>query len=579
MTDAIAHRGPDGEGHWVEENEQLALGHRRLSIIDLSDAASQPMHFADRYSMVFNGEIYNYLELKEELIKSGIHFSTSSDTEVLLALYHQKREQCLQDLDGMFAFAIWDKQDQTLFCARDRFGEKPFFHAIHNGAFYFASEMKALWAAGVPKQPNKRRIFSYLAYGRLDDISTHGTTFFEEIFQLEPAHFFYLKNGEFIQKTRYWEIDPLKRDTTITFDGAQAKFVDLLQQSIQRRLRSDVPVGSSLSGGLDSSSIVMLIDRMKSEGQIQKTFSARFEGFKRDEGTYIDMINQASATEAHTVFLTPEELNKEWKTVAYYQEEPFGSTSIVAQWNVMRLAKQNDTTVLLDGQGADEYLAGYSSYFHTYLAGEFVRNRANYKKLIQQYETFYSVQLHQGRFFPVHARFPNLRDKIRKLRNSVKTPAYFRQFHPDFLKELKNTPYTSHQTNNLNISLLESIQGSSLPTLLRYADRNSMAHSREVRLPFLSHELVEFVFSLPDDFKIRDSWTKAVMRFGMRDILPEEVCWRKEKVGFEPPKNRDVSDEDLKQAIAVLTDNQILNPDHILPEKSWEYVQVSLLFS
>ena len=367
MTDAIAHRGPDGEGLWKNEKQTLCLGHRRLSIIDLSNEANQPFHYKERYTIVFNGEIYNYVELKEELIKKGYALKTNSDTEVLIALYDLKKEKALTDLDGMFAFAIWDKQEEILFCARDRFGEKPFYYTKQNDVFHFASEIKAFWTAGVKRKPNNERIFQYLAYDLISDLVKPESTFFENIYQLKPGHYFTIKEGTVSQQKYYWNIDVKKRNTEISFEEATKEFNRLFNLSIKRRMRADVPVGSSLSGGLDSSSIVYTIQKLKEKEQKQATFSARFKGFSKDEGEYIDLITKELETDSKNVFVTEVSQQEVFEKVCFHQDEPFAGASILAQYQVMRLAKENDVTVLLDGQGADEYLAGYARFFQNYL--------------------------------------------------------------------------------------------------------------------------------------------------------------------------------------------------------------------
>lgn len=580
MTDAIAHRGPDGEGHWINPNQSVALGHRRLAIIDLSEDGKQPMHYLNRYTITFNGEIYNYLELKLELEQAGYSFKSASDTEVLLALFDQKKEKCLDFLDGMFAFAIWDEKEQKLFCARDRFGEKPFYFSYHDSMLYFGSEIKVFWAVNLTKKPNKQRIFDYLAFDRIEGINTPTTTFFENIHQLAPAHYFVLEKSSLyadpIQK-KYWDID-LSKKATLSFEQAQFRFKELFIESISRRLRSDVPVGSSLSGGLDSSSIVCLINEIKKEDITQHTFSARFPNFKKDEGEFIDQINTKVNSSVHQVECTTDSLMPIIQTLFKFQDEPFGSSSIAAQYEVMKLAKQENITVLLDGQGADEYLAGYTSFYLNYLAELRKKDKKAFNQFLIDYKAHFGQELHPGRTFFIDASYPKLRDFIRRIRNIGVKPSYLKQFNAEFLGKVKTAKYSSGFKNNLNESLYAATTQTSLQTLLRYADRNSMANSREVRLPFLSHELVEFVFSLPADFKIHELWTKAILRYSLADILPKEICWRKEKVGFEPPNYKAVDEKELENALQILTQNKIIDPSQILDSKKWEYVQIAHLY-
>lgn len=579
MTDAISHRGPDGEGHWIAENKRLAFGHRRLAIIDLSEHGKQPMHYQDRYTITFNGEIYNYLEIREQLIREGYAFQSHSDTEVLLALYDLKKEHCLKELDGMFAFVLFDKQENRVFCARDRFGEKPFYYTYQNNAWYFASEMKALWAAGIPKTPSKQRVFDYLAFDRMESFENPESTFFEGIFQLKPAHYAIIDLNELQSLTQhnYWKVD-LSRKSTLSFEEAQEEFKRLLTNSVERRLRSDVPVGSSLSGGLDSSAIVALIHKLKSGEQDQHTFSARFPNFKKDEGVYIDRMNNQTNSQAHAVFCTEEMLNETLPRLFKIHEEPFGSTSIAAQFQVMKLAKESGITVLLDGQGADEYLAGYSSFYLNYAAELRASGKSALTRFQDQYQKHFNAPLTTGRTFWIDAKYPGLRDVVRKLKNKTKKPLYFKQFNADFLETVQTDSYKTGFKNTLNEALADALTKNSLQTLLRYADRNSMANSREVRLPFLSHELVEFVFSLPSSYKIHDIWTKAILRYSLNDLLPEEITWRKEKVGFEPPNYKAVDEAEVKRAIQCLVENKVLNSDQVIPSKYWEYVQVAHLY-
>ncbi len=528
MTDAIAHRGPDGEGQWVNNSGQAGLGHRRLSIIDLSQGASQPMHSADgRYSIVFNGEIYNYIELKQQLEKEGCVFKTRSDTEVLLKLYETRKKDFLHELDGMFAFAIWDNAEQTLFCARDRFGEKPFFYVYEPGkVFYFASEMKAFWALGIPKIPDPRRVKLYIdTYDVLDqhDLSS---TFYKNINQLDASHFLLLDKQLNIEKRKYFSIDIHKVNYKITEREAADVFRSLLTESVRLRLRSDVPVGSSLSGGLDSSSIVMLIDALKGNITNQNTFSARFEGFVKDEGKYIhSVVNACKNVTCHEVWPKSDDMVREFETMSYHQEEPIHVPSVFVQWKVMELAKQKNVTVLLDGQGADEYLAGYISFYEKYLRHIFYTHHSVYKKEWTAYRDL------RGEALPRLDKEETLKMKLGRIKRTV-----------------LNQPGL-YDKNSFRDLLLGQTLTNGLKTLLRYADRNSMAHSREVRLPFLSHKLVEFTFSLPEHFKLKNGWTKLVLRNAMENILPKEITWRIDKVAFEPPKDDWMQDSNVRANI------------------------------
>ena len=544
MTDIISHRGPDGEGHWISGNGNAGLGHRRLSIIDLSHEADQPMHYLNRYHVVFNGEIYNYLELKDTLLKEGYKFTTASDTEVLLALYDRDKEECLQLLDGMFSFVIYDEKENEIFAARDRFGEKPFFYNYVPGKhFLFGSEMKCLWAAGVEKKVSNRMLYNYLGDGFLENPDDLSETFYENCTRLLHSHYIKLSVANCKMTIRqYYDIDWKNTDDNISIEATKEKFHELFYTSVKRRLRSDVTVGSSLSGGLDSSLIVTVIDELKKgTSQQQDTFSAVFPGFVKDERRYMDHVIGKTNVSPH--FITPGDdgLINNLEKLSWHQEEPYGSASIYVQYCVMQLAKENNVTVLLDGQGADEILAGYHGYYPQYFVELKKQNRGLYKKEIAAY-----IDMHANSAVNVNLvgspanRFKvsiaNYTPLLRKWYHSLKykkEPLMSEAFYNTYRKDSFRP---TEQFNNVNHSLYHSTLKHGLQELLRYADRNSMAFSREIRLPFLYHELVEFLFTLPPHLKIKNGWTKWIMRETFTKELPPEIAWRKDKIGYEPPQ-------------------------------------------
>lgn len=558
MTDIISYRGPDGEGHWSNSTSNVSLGHRRLSIIDLSHEADQPMHYLDRYSIVFNGEIYNYIELKKTLSQQGYIFKTSSDTEVLMALYDRHKEDCLQLLDGMFSFAIYDQIENTIFAARDRFGEKPFFYSYISGKYFlFGSEIKCLWAGGIKKEVNHRMLYNYLQFNYLENPNDLSETFYDNCLRLPHSHYLILSVADckITQLKSYYKLDQNFVDFNITGVEVEQRFRDLFYTSVKRRLRSDVPVGSSLSGGLDSSLVVCVIDELtKGTNQIQKTFSARFPGFARDEGYFMQLVADQTNIEPIFVYPSEEGLIENFNTIFYHQEEPFGSSSIYAQFCVMQAAKQNDITVLLDGQGADEILGGYHSYFNNF----FNDLRLNYpKKYKEEYSAYEKLQsensvnpfIKKDISFFIRSRLPHLISPLRNTMSAInqKSSPFF---NTAFFNQYKNKGY--QYTNNfgsLNEALNHSLMHGPIQQLLRFADRNSMANSIEVRLPFLSHELVEFVFSLPPYYKIHNGWTKWVMRNAFKDLLPSPITWRKDKIGYEPPQKRWMESPIIKEEI------------------------------
>lgn len=573
MTDIIAHRGPDGDGHWISSNGQVGLGHRRLSIIDLSHEADQPMRYLERYHLVFNGEIYNYLELKESLVKQGYVFTTSSDTEVLMALYDRDKEACLQLLDGMFSFVIYDEKENEIFAARDRFGEKPFFyHYIPNMHFLFGSEMKCLWEAGVEKKVNNRMLYNYLSNSSLDNPNDLSETFYEQCIRLPHSHYLKLSVADCsLSVKQYYDIEWRNVDHSITVEKAKEKFQELFYTSVQRRLRSDVTVGSSLSGGLDSSLVVAVIDTLKKgTGQQQDTFSAIFPGFKKDERKYMDHVFAATNVNPHFVSPNDEGLIASIDKLNWHQEEPYGSASIYVQYCVMQLAKEKKVTVLLDGQGADETLAGYHVYFPEYFKELKKTDRKLYENELRAYTEMYAGS-------EINPNFRSSLTNRIKYAAGNQLPLVRKWYHQltgtatdlldkDFSKKYKADFKPQEIFSSLNERLYYNSFKLGLQELLRYADRNSMAHSREVRLPFLFHELVEFLFSLPAHMKINNGWTKWIMRQAFEKELPAEICWRKDKIGYEPPQQNWMQNEAVKNKITRA--RQKLMEHNIIPARS-----------
>lgn len=330
MSAAIAHRGPDGEGVWTSPGEGIGLAHRRLSIIDLSPAGAQPMHYLDRYTIIHNGEIYNYIELRDLLQSNGYSFFSRTDTEVIVAAFDHFGTDCLRHFDGMFAFAIWDAQTRQLFIARDRFGEKPLFFYQDEVEFLFASEMKALWAAGVPKLSNLRMIFNFLTIGYTQNPADGSETFFQNISRLPARSFLiYRPATGSLEISAYWDIEA-GYTQSIKEEPAIDQFSELLHTSVQRRLRSDVAVGTSLSGGLDSSAVVATILRQPDRPARLASFSAAFPGFEKDESAFIRLMTQQFPLDNFSTTPGAAELIRDFERLIHHQEEPFLSSSIYA---------------------------------------------------------------------------------------------------------------------------------------------------------------------------------------------------------------------------------------------------------
>ena len=574
MADSLVHRGPDGEGHWINKDHSAGFAHRRLSIIDLSAEAAQPMHYMQQYSIVYNGEIYNYLELKKELKKSGYHFNTSSDTEVILAAYDCYKKNCLQFFDGMFSFAIWDEKEQTLFAARDRFGEKPFYYYYEKDLFAFASEMKALWASGIEKTVENKMILNYISLGYVQNPANKSQTFYKYIFSLPPAHFlsFDVKSNHLLIE-KYWDIDKQAQEK-INEEEAMDILENLFTTSVSRRLRSDVPVGASLSGGLDSSSIVYYIQKLLAgNSEKLKTFSAIFPGFEKDERKYIHQVASAFNLESHTTIPSALSLLTDFEKLCYHQEEPFPSSSIYAQYKVFELAKTQNIKVLLDGQGADETLAGYHKYIHWYLQEMVSRNKfsgaTKEKHLLHKNNISFNwgVKNFLAAFLPSHASIALEKNEYNKIIHNT-------DITPHLMSYLKGREWEGiHKpvVTKLNDILYFNTMENGLEELLRYSDRNAMAHGREVRLPFLYHELVQFIFSLPSKYKIHNGFTKSILRKLMDDKLPHNIVWRTDKIGYEPPQKQWMENTDMKdylyEAKSKLVKEDILKPQ-VLAKKS-----------
>lgn len=600
-NEIVSHRGPDGYGlayfqvgvdgircfefaldqvKLPQKQAVLALGHRRLAIIDLSQNGAQPMATADECLWItYNGEIYNYVELREELGALGHSFRSTSDTEVILAAYAQWGEACVNHFNGIWAFAIADLKQNRLFCSRDRFGVKP-FHYFHDGKrFVFGSEIKQLLCYSfVPRQVNQRAAYEYLAFSAVDYCEE---TFFASIYKLMQGHNLTLDFATgTVVITRYYQ-PRLEKKTEISYGEAALEFRRLLTDSVRLQLRSDVEVGSCLSGGLDSSSIVSLMrqELLKAgKTHIQRTFSSHFEEADANEMEYMREIIKATNVHADFTYPSPQDLVHDLEKLVWHQDEPFGSTSIFAQWSVFKLVHENKVKVMLDGQGADEMLAGYVGLYDTYF------NQLNREEryLTLWYETYRYATLHHqpkaplirkalktmlGNFRKV-SRTPNVTHRIDWLSDTL-TDAFYEQSL--YQKTRQVTPFRTEETleNTLyQLTFLNNIQA-----LLRYEDRNSMAFSVEGRVPFLDHRLVEFAFRLTSRFKIRNGYTKRVLRDGMQGVIPEKIRWRVNKLGFATPE-RKWQQTILKPLVEAAIHDERLQPYLVVGRASNYFTQI-----
>lgn len=568
----MRHRGPDDEGYLVASTrggqavlvsgsesvrpsqhriEQLGddagralaeadliLAFRRLAIVDLSPLGAQPMGTADGLTwVVFNGEIYNHVELRSELVGRGYSFVGGSDTEVLLAAYREWGTACVDHLNGMWAFCIVDlrEPEMPLFLSRDRFGEKPLFLERSTHGIRFASEAKALVATSPPGfRPDRDAAIRYLALGEMPS-ATAGSTFFTGIDQLPPGSCMTIgRRGS--NTWRYWQLPP-PDDAAVPIDRAIAELRTLLDDSVRLRLRADVPVGTCLSGGLDSSAIAVTMARIGGAGfDKQHTFTAAYTTPGRhDEREHVAKVLEVLNAVPTFTFPSIDRLQTEIDAVTWHQDEPFGSTSIYAQWCVMRAASEQGVRVILDGQGADELFAGYRPF--GYQIADRLRagrpDRAIAEMLTLRRELGLSIAPLALQSLAMAAgpiRMRQLRERARRR----KPPAVVARgvSVPADPSPWRDGPRSGTLDGYLRRVTLES----SLPELLRYEDRNSMAHSVESRTPFLDVHLVESAFTTAAPFRIVPPWTKYVLRRAVDDRVPASIVWRKDKVGFETPE-------------------------------------------
>lgn len=543
--DIIAHRGPDGRGWetFASPAGPVALGHRRLAIIDTSDAGLQPM--ADpsgRFRLIFNGEIYNYRELRAELEAKGEAFRTASDSEVLLRAFLIWGEDVLPRLRGMFAFLIWDDRDKTLFAARDRFGIKPLYIAQCREGLAFASEIKQL--LGEPfdtARINVARAHDYLASGLTDHTAQ---TLFAGVTQLrggELARVTCAPAGPRIEVRRWASID--SQMAPIGEKEAVEAFRAALIESMRLHLRADVPVGSCLSGGLDSSSIVCLMARLEPQADLH-TISATYPNTSVDERPFMEAVVAQTGARAHYVTPTPDELIERLSALIWHQDEPFGSTSIFAQWRVFEEARKVGVKVMLDGQGADEQLAGYHSAF-PYRVAEIMRGgRPDHAlKLMLARRDAHGASLmgQMARLAPLLAP-EAAAEPLRKLhlravgRDLFDAPLIRAEGNREGPLTAAAASLGLRRPRDVAQLCVCMTYASNLQMLLHWEDRNSMAHSIEARVPFLDPELVALSLSLPTPLKIDGVETKSVLRRAMADILPAKVRDRRDKLGFATPE-------------------------------------------
>jgi len=528
INNIISHRGPDDEGFFYEKN--FAFGHRRLSILDLSNDGHQPMHYLNKYTITYNGEIYNYLEIKEELLQNGYSFQSNTDTEVILAAYDNWGDKCVSKFNGMWAFALYDKEKEIIFCSRDRFGIKPFYYTETDNKFIFGSEIKQLFNTQEKKLVNTDIVIDYIVTSIIEHTNE---TFFKGIKKLEASHnlVYDLKTNK-MKIEAYYEIVLDAQVQNLSLDKAVSSYKKEFDRAIKYRLRSDVNVGSCLSGGLDSSSVTAIAASLY-QGPSKNKFSAiHAKSCEKvtDESSYAKEVAEVCNIDLNIIEPSTQDFINSIDEVVYTQEEPFGSPSIFMQYFVMKKAKDIGCTVMLDGQGGDETLLGYEKYYPSAYIDIFKNYGIlqTFKEIRKSNQNNSKMSLLWILKYSIGSLLSTLRKKEYKRRTSfMKTYNNNFSFFDDLAK---------HYSKVHNLQKYE-INYTNLPILLKYEDKNSMRHSIETRLPFLDYKTLEVALSIDIKHKIKDGWTKYILRKMINPLLPKSIVWRKSKLGFNAPEN------------------------------------------
>lgn len=513
-VDSLAHRGPDDVDCWIQES--IALGHRRLAIFDTSVAGRQPF-FGWNKVLVFNGAIYNFPELKKKLNGFGYIFKTETDTEVLLAAYDHWGEACVQYFNGQWGFAIYDLEKETLFCSRDRFGIKPFYYTWIDGDFYFSSEIKAFQKiSGWKSRLNQTRAYEYLAHGMHDHTAE---TFFKGVFQLRGGHNLLFSKESKVEKIKsYYDVKKIDQSSVLENEAVD-QFSTIFKEALRLRLRADVKVGAALSGGLDSSSIVLTIPEVRKVENFS-TFSVVYKDKKISEEKYVKAVLDKAEVEAQILSPDYNYYKKSRKQILWHQEAPYNGIGVEAQYAMFEKVRGRGVSVMLDGQGADEILAGYEKFYWGWM-------QANKLNPIKNIRLIYQVA-------SIHDFSPQAVWSVAK--------SYFlsnKKMHQDIIKISPEEDKCFRRKSEKSIRQMSEnlLSGLGLSALLHYEDKNAMAFGIESRVPFLDHHLVEFCLSLPDDLKIKNGIRKWILRESRKKVLPKNLLTRYDKLGFATPEN------------------------------------------
>ncbi|MFL2746750.1 MAG: asparagine synthase (glutamine-hydrolyzing) [Gammaproteobacteria bacterium] len=570
INDLIKHRGPDDEGYFFEKN--FAFGHRRLAIIDLTDAGHQPMHFKDRYVITFNGEIFNYVELREELKELGYVFETSTDTEVILASYDKWGKEAVSRFNGMWAFALYDRKQNIIFCSRDRFGVKPFYFSSTRSKFVFGSEIKQIIELQHQRIVNKKILADYLVTGMQQHTNE---TFFSGVEKLPQGCnlIFDITKGSFTCQRYYY------LENEISLNGDKDKYKKLLESSIELRLRSDAPFGSLLSGGIDSS-IISSISQGLLKSENKKLVSLHSKSMEKitDESAFAQQVADYCDLDLNIIKPSTDEFKGFMNEVVYTQEEPFQGPTVFMQYLVLREAKKLKLKVVLDGQGGDETLLGYPKYYvlymhHVYKKYGIFKALKTLKIIKDNSAQSYFVVL----YYLVGMSFPSLRKYVH-----TRQASYFKSFFLNLSDYSYLDDLAKSTSNDKEMQMVEILE-TNLPVLLKVEDRNSMRHSIEARLPFIDYRCVEEAISMGLEDKINEGWTKYTLRQIGSGILPKSICWRKDKIGFDAPNSiwMDKIDKSLILKSRILADVSDMNLllkkfDKLTFIQQWRLINVAI---
>ena len=541
MTEIIAHRGPDSSGSYLYKN--IAFGHRRLSILDLSSSGHQPMKYLDDLVITYNGEIYNFIEIREELIQKGYIFDSNSDTEVILKAYHYWGKTCVNYFNGMWSFSILDIKQKIVFCSRDRFGVKPFYYIENNDLFSFGSEISQLLPFLPNRILNKKVALDYLISG-IEECSNE--TFFKDIYLLKGGHnlVFDLQTNSY-EIERYYNLKLSDQKNTSVDD-----YIQELKRSITLRLRSDVKVGTCLSGGIDSSTISSFASTIyQNSNEKFMAIHAKSSEYKTDESEFAKIVSKIANINLNFVEPSYSDFKSNILSIIKIQQEPFGSLSIIMQYFVFKKAKELGCIVMLDGQGGDETLLGYERYYPAIVKSK--KGIAKLKALLQSSKNSRLSLLDTIKYQYYFSNY-KLRLKRLKFKNSFYKSEILNEYESEELRII------SESYNDISILQKNEIESSQLPHLLKYEDRNSMANSIESRLPFLDYKLVELSLNTNNSLKIKDGWTKFILRKAAETILPKEIVWRKAKLGFNAPE-KTWTKEFENEMIKEIEQSEILN--------------------